>query len=245
MRSVEAKRVLAIIAFTCVCLVMALVLMLYAFDRDENVPVADQLTAKFVEKYVFKEIETTEIKENIRKRNVPRESNSKSVSEKFDRRVKRSKRQLPDNPAYYVDQPEPELITRRKRLIEHLQDVRMKFEQCRNSQSDPNECAQFYREMVEVSEELDREIKLTSEIARNYDNQDYALAQENYENYGKFSQLPDMPGDAMYEFNREDKALQSVNEFSPFPKFHEELHTPSFSPWQSDEPLRNIQEFPR
>lgn len=240
MRTVGTKRILAIIGLTSICLVIVLVLMLYAFDYDENVVNGQQQSAKFVETYIFKEFQTAAIKEDLRKRSIPEQSISKSVSDKFDR-VERFKRQLPINSVYYAEQPVEN--TRQKRLSEHLQDVRMKFEQCKNSQSDPMECAKFYREMMEVSDALKQEIQSIGEIPRNFDSPDYAVGQENYENYGKFAQLPDVSGDTMHEFNREDKILQSANEFSPFPKFHEDLDTRQFNSWSESEPSRNPQDF--
>lgn len=228
MRGVEGKRVFAIIGLTCICLVVALLFMLYAFDREEIIS-SDQSSTNFGETFIFKEIETTKIEQNVRKRHVLDGSIDKSKSVKFDR-FKRFKRQLALNPVYYDEQSTLE-NPRQKRLSEQLQEVKEKFEQCRNSNSGQDDCGNFYREMIEVSEALNHEIQRTSEINRNHE------VQTNLGNYRQLSH--DLPGDTMYEFNREDKVIQNANEFSPFPKFHEELENRRSNVWNVNEPLRN------
>lgn len=231
MRAVEGKRVFAIIGLMCICLVIALLFMLYAFDRDEIIS-SDQSSPNFGETFIFKEIETTKIEQTVRKRHVPDESVDKSNSVKFDR-FKRFKRQLTLDPVYYAEQATME-NSRQKRLSEKLQEVKIKFEKCRNSNSGQNDCANFYREMIALREALNHEIQKTSEFNRNYE------VQSNLENYGE---LPDLPGDTLYEFNREDKVSQNANGFASFPKFHEELDDRRSKLWNVNEPLRNAPDF--
>lgn len=239
MRTVEGKRIFAIIGLTSICLVFALLFMLYAFDRDETV-LNDTSSTNFGETFIFKELETTKIDQNVQKRHVPDESIYKSNTVKFDR-FKRLKRQLALNPVYYSEQPSVE-NSRHKRLSEKLKEVQMKFELCRNSNPVPNDCEAFHREMIEVHEALEHEIQM-SKFGRYSDQSYVAVEQPNLENYGKFSEIPEFPGDTMQEFNREDKVLQIANEFSPFPKFHEELDNRHFNSWNVKEPSQNAPEF--
>lgn len=220
MRAADGKRIFAIIGLMCVCLVIALVLMLYAFDRDND---------QHGETIVFKEIETTKIEQNIQKRHVPDEVIKKSIGVKLDR-FKRFKRQLAFNPAYYAEQPVVENL-RQKRLSEKLKEIQIKFEHCRNMHPIPSDCEKFHHEMVEVHQALDHEIRM-SEFGRYYDNQNYGVDEPNLQNFGKLSDVPDLPGEVpMHELNREDKVLQSVNGFSSFPKFHEELDNRLSNSW--------------
>lgn len=233
MRAADGKRIFAIIGLMCVCLVIALVLMLYAFDRDD-----DQLSTNHGETIVFKEIETTKIEQNIQKRHVPDEMDKKSDGVKLDR-FKRFKRQLAYNPFYYDEQPVVE-NSRQKRLSDQLKEMQMKFEHCRNTHPISSDCEKFHREMIEVHQALDHEIRM-SEFGRYYDSQNYAVDQPNME---KLSLIPDLPGEVpLHELNREDKVLQSVNEFSPFPKFHEEMDNPLLNSWNVNQPPQNAPEL--
>lgn len=226
MRTVDGKRIFAIIGLMCIFLVIVLLLMLYSFDRDD-----DQSSINFGETIVFKDIETTKIEQNIEKRHAPDEAVQKSDGARFNR----FKRQLAYNPIYYDEQPMVGNL-RQKRLAEKLKEIQFKFEQCRNVNPIPMDCEQFHREMVEVHQALDQEIQM-SKFGPYYDSQNYAVDEPNYDNFRKFSDLPDPPGNvAMHELNREDKALQSVQEFSPFPKFHEEMDSRLLNSWNVHEP---------
>lgn len=240
MRNVEGKRIFAIIGLTSICLVFALLFMLYAFDREEIV-LNEKSSTNFGDTLIFKALETTKNNQNVQKRHVPDESIYKTKTVKFDR-FKRFKRQLQLNPVYYDEQPAVE-NPRYKRLSEKLKEIQMKFEQCRNSNLVTDDCGKFHHEMTKVHEALNREIQM-SQFGRNYDSQSYVVEQPNLENYGKFSEVPQLLGvSPMQEFNREDKVLQSANEFSPFPKFHEELNNQHLNSWYANEPAQNDPEY--
>lgn len=240
MRTVEGKRIFAIIGLTSICLVFALLFMLYAFDRDEIV-LNDKLPSQFGETLIFKELETTKINENVQKRHVQDESNGKSNTVKFDR-FKRFKRQLAMNPVYYSEFEPTVENPRYKRLSEQLKEIQMKFHQCRISHPIPDYCEKFHHEMVTVHEALQQEIQM-SNFGRNYNDQNYVVEQPQPENFGKFSEVPNTPDDTMYEINREDKVLQSANEFSPFPRFHEELDNRHSNSWNVNEQVQSAPEF--
>lgn len=245
MRSVDGKRIFALIGLMCICLVIALLLMLYAFDRND-----DQSSLNFGEEIVIEHIETiepTKSEKSVQKRNVPDdESMEKSDDVEVDR-FKRFKRQLTMNPVDYYEQPTVESL-RQKRLSdlsEKLKEMQSKFEHCRNFNPIPSDCEQFHREMVEVYQALDHEIQL-SKFGPYYDSQNYAVDEPTNHhqiNFGKFADLPSdlPPGEiALHELNREDKVLQSVNEFSPFPRVHEELENRHLNSWNINEQPQNV-----
>lgn len=225
MRTSEGKRLFAIIGLMCICIVIALLFLLFAFDYEEiasndrsssssNLPVT----------FVFKPIETTNAEEAVQKRQISDELIFQSDRVKRSNRQKRFKRQLVMSPAYYDDRFAATNL-RQKRLSEHLHEVKMKFEQCRNSNNaDPNECERFFREMVEVHEALNHEIQRLQQSDRNFESQPHGPNGVSVENVGKLSEIPATLGRPMQEFNREGQVLQSAHEFSPFPKFHEELN---------------------
>lgn len=232
MRAVEGKRVFAVIGLMCVCLVIGLLLMLYAFDRDE-----EQSSIEYSETIEFKALEPPNIDQNHQKQSVSDESTQKSALVNSDR-LKRIKRQLSFDPMHYVDPP-TEHYLRHKRLSEKLQEIQVKFEQCRQFSPIPNDCEKFHREMSEIHQALDHEIR-NSNLGQAYDGQNYAVDETNVENFGKFSPVPDLPGQfAMHELNREE----SANEYSPFPRFHEELDNRLQSTWNVNEPPQDVPQF--
>lgn len=223
MRPVDGKRIFAVIGLTTISLVIALLLMLYVFDRDDA-----QASMELGETFVFKELETEKIDKNVQKR---------------QDRLERFKRQLlfNPNPIQYDDQPPVDYL-RQKRLSD-LHEIQMKLDQCRNSNPIPNDCEKFHREMVEIHQALDYEIR-NNNFGRSYDGPNYAVDESNVENFGKFSAIPDVPADfAMHEMNREDKVLQSANDYSPFPKFHEDLENRPFNAWNVNEPPQDAPEL--
>lgn len=236
MRAVDGKRVFAVIGLMCICLVIGLLLMLYAFDRDR-----EPSSIEYSETIAFKPLEAATIDPPLQKHDVHDESLQKSAEVKFDR-LKRIKRQLSFDPMYYVDPPTEQYL-RQKRLSDQLQEIRMKFEHCRQFNPIPDDCEKFHREMAEIHQALDLEMR-NSNFGQAYEGQNYAVDETNVENFGKFAAIPDLPGEyPMHELNREDKVLQSANEYSPFPRFHEELDNRLQNTWNVNEQPQDVPQF--
>lgn len=242
MRVTEAKRLFIILGISCICLVIALLFFLYALDYEENA-LNDHLSSSLSsssnsdETFDFETISTTRV-ENIQQK---RHDDSEQNRVKFIqfKRLKRFKRQLSLNPIHYSEQLAVK-NTRRKRLSEQLEEVKLKFEQCRNSNANPNDCESFFRQMVDLSEALNHEIQRMQNFDRSYDRQAFGSDQVNHENnFRQFSDMADPLRDPMQELMREEKVLQGTNGFSSFPKFHEELHNRHSSAWNVNDQLHN------
>lgn len=224
MHTVGPRKIFILVGVVCICLVIALFLILDDDHAENYQDISHDRRERSLlnsnEKKVFKLPPnqyvkgSTIVKQNLRKENLGR-----------------LKRQVVD-PNNYYHQSEPNV--RRKRLSEHLQHVKSQFERCRNSLSDKNECEKFYHEMVIVSEALNREIQTMSEIAQSFGHPNQK-DQRIFENHGKITQLPNNFGEPFNELNREGQVIQSVNEFTSFPKFHEDLDSHRFQPWATDE----------
>lgn len=150
----------------------------------------------------------------------------------------RVKRQAALDPVEYSRQDSS--IVRRKRLTEHLHHVRAQFEQCRQSQMDHRACEKFYREMINVREALSHEIETFGKIAKNFQSPtrpEHGMAVSNHKVMQGSARRP------LSEVNREDQMLQKVNEFTPFPRFHEEMDNPRLN-WNAEEPSDKQQELP-
>lgn len=236
MRTVGPKRIFIGIGIVCICLVVALFLILDN-DRSENariIPNRHERSLKGnIERSVINPVPEKYFKDNVRKKSYFLEKTLQSET------LERIKRQVADPNDYYVSEPN----VRQKRLSEHLQHVKSQFERCRNSIGDKNECEKFYREMVAVSEALNHEIKTMSEIAQNFD-QSNQRNQRIFENHGKIPKFPETVGNPFYELDGEGQVLQSVNEYTSYPRFHEDLDSRRFHPWKSDEASK-VSEFPK
>lgn len=209
LRSRETRQLVIIIATIIGCLLVGLFLLLDNGESENSAYVTNQHHEKSHEYY-----------QNVKKRQISRENVN----------FVRKKRQANIDPvAMSLD----DLNVRKKRLIEELHSVKMQFEQCRNSQSDKNECDRFFRKMIVVSEALQKEIQTIREMSHHFPNHDESEHQ-NIDMFGKIPESPAHVGHPLHEFNREDSDLQRVREFTPFPRFHEELNDGRVSLWNID-----------
>lgn len=153
----------------------------------------------------------------------------------------REKRQASIDP---VEVANRDRNVRRKRLSEHLHQVRAQFEQCRQTEMHPSEkCEKFYREMVAVNEALKEEIGTLGHIAQNFQTPRKSQPGLSYSNH-KVSQWSDPIRKPFSEFNREGQAMQKVNDFTQFPRFHEEMDNLRSGQWSIDEPSNRQSDVP-
>lgn len=215
LRSRETRQLFIIIGAVIVCLLVGLFLLLDSSATENSAQVTNE------------HHENHEYYQNVKKRHISRE-NANFV---------RIKRQTNIDPVGINSEDQN---VRKKRLSEQLQHVKMQFERCRNSKTDKSGCERFYRQMIAVSAALNQEIQTIGEIAHNFPTNDQSERQ-NIDIYRKTPELSAAVGNPLHEFNREDSVLQRVSEFTPFPRFHEELNDGRVSLWNIDEPSKNTQ----
>lgn len=141
----------------------------------------------------------------------------------------RTRRQSQIDPVESPYYPDENVRTKR----EHLQQVQAQFEECRQSQADQSKCDQFYREMVALRQALNFEIGTLRQVAQNpLPNSEQPKELSNH----KMSEWHDSVQKPFNEMNREGQAMQKVNEFTPFPRFHEEMDNQRINLWNVDDP---------
>lgn len=230
LRSAGSKRIFIIIGSICVCFFIVLVFLLNdGFDCGEKITVNERHKR------------STNGATNILHKSGSEHVQKFSI---FGRKQmwRRAKRQAAIDP---VEMSISEQIVRRKRLSEHLQVVKEKFERCRSLKNVKSECDKFYQEMIEVSQALNQEIQSLGEIARNFQSPE-TIATPNGAFNHKITEWSDSVRQPLGDFNREDRVIQNVNEFTPFPRFHEELDNSRVNTWNIDEVhSKNAQDLPK
>lgn len=132
-------------------------------------------------------------------------------------------------------------IVRRKRLSEHLEQVRRQFHLCRSSKVDQNQCEKFYREMVTVSAALNQEIDTLGEFGRSVQSPSEPMHQK-IPNNPRMPVWPANPLQPLREMKQEDKMLQKVSEIASFTRFHEDMENANV--W-SENVQNTQQEYPK
>lgn len=125
-----------------------------------------------------------------------------------------------------------DLIVRHKRMNQYLSSLRQKFENCRSLNGE--HCDHFYRRMIAVAQALNEELDNLGEIAYNIKNSQTAPAENVGVNY-KVPELSSSVRRPLTDFNREEKLQKNINEFSIFPRIHEEMHSPTRNAWNINE----------
>lgn len=232
MRSIGPKRIFIVIGVVCILIVIGLFVMLenIRYGNDEKSPnIRHTRSIKAPNGLSFKSSRI--VHENMRKQSHFNDENVQHEQLRLKRHM------IPNDNEHGESKP------RYKRLSEYLQQVKSQFERCRSSKGDQSECAKFYREMITVSEALNHELQTISDITRNID-QSNQMNFHPFENHGKIGELPNTVGHPLHELNRESKVQQNTDEFTTFPKFHEDLDDRQFHAWKIKETLRNNPNFP-
>lgn len=231
-RSAGTKRIFAIIGVISVVFVIVLFSLLSNnarenddndFDRHKRSTISDM---ELVEAYENGDgFENSEI----------------SHKEMALHRTRRQSQIDPNESAYYSDGN-----VRTKR--EHLQRVQAQFNECRQSQADPSKCERFYREMLALRQALNFEIGTLRQTSQNPppDSQSSIPNSEQQKEMGnhKMVEWDDSVQKPFNEMNREGQAMQKVNEFTPFPRFHEEMDNSRSNLWTVDDPAMKTRDEP-
>lgn len=224
-RSAGTKRILGIIGVISVVLVIVLFSLL-----SNNVRESDDNNSDRYKRSTISDIELIEAYEN----NDEIENKQKSEEEIASHRTRRQSQIDPIESPYYPDEN-----VRTKR--EHLQKVQAQFEECRQSQADQSKCEQFFREMVALRQALNFEIGTLRQVSQNpIPNSEQKKEISNH----KMSEWNDSVQKPFNEMNREGQAMQRVNEFTPFPRFHEEMGNQRNNLWTVDDPAMKTPDEP-
>lgn len=238
MRSVGPKRIFIVVGVVCVFIVIALFVMLdnVDFGEERNAPNIRNMLS--LNKIHETDKETPKILHgNMRKQSININNDVNAQKEI----LKRSKRHMTFDPNEHETGQNTQ---RKKRLSEHLQHVRSQFERCRKANSEGSECEKFLREMVVISEALNQEINTMREIGRHFE-QSNQRNSPTIENQGKIIQSPSTVGNPLYELDQEGRLQQYADEFTSFPKIHEDLDHRHIKSWTNHETPKSRVEMPK
>lgn len=194
------KQILILIGILCVCVVFGLFILLREAPESDSNP-----------HYRFARSLSVESPQT--KLNGDRKVN---LNERNQNKVEKLGRIRRDAVPEFLNQ-------RKKRLIQHLEHLKVQIESCRNAQLDPSECDKIHRDMVVVSQALNEQLSRLGEINE----------QKQAERLMNNQNVPDLVRQPLTEFNRDHQDVRKVNQF---PHFHEDFNSGQLTLWNVDQP---------
>lgn len=224
LRSRETRQIFIIVATISVFLVVGLFFVLDSGTKNESVAPS--------ESHIPSESESEKNEnfyQNVKKRHI---LHKKEHSHRI-------KRQISDiDPVEYGHNDY--INVRRKRLIERLHQVKEQFDRCVKSQNNKVDCDKFYHEITSITGALKHGIetieKLTQNIHDHNQNQNHMF--QSADTNRKIHEDSVKVGHPLSDLNQED-IVQRIREFTPFPRFHEDMDNGRVNLFNMDEQVRN------